>query len=62
MDGETRGYLSRMNRKSAHVCETGRTIRLLASVCIEAAAEVVWARLARLEEIRLWSEALLDAR
>jgi hypothetical protein len=39
-----------------------RTIRLFASVCIEAPAEVVWARLARLEDIRLWSEAVLDAR
>jgi Polyketide cyclase / dehydrase and lipid transport len=44
------------------VCETVRTIRLFASVCIEAPAEVVWARLARLEDIRLWSEAVLDAR
>ncbi len=39
-----------------------RTIRLFASVCVEAPAEVVWARLARLEDIRLWSEAVLDAR
>ena len=37
-----------------------RTIALFASVCIEAPAEVVWARLARLEDIRLWSEAVLD--
>jgi Polyketide cyclase / dehydrase and lipid transport len=44
------------------VCETVRTIRLFASVGIEAPAEVVWARLARLEDIRLWSEAVLDAR
>jgi ligand-binding SRPBCC domain-containing protein len=47
---------------SATVCDTKATIRLFASVCIEAPAEVVWARLARLEEIRLWSEAVLDAR
>jgi Polyketide cyclase / dehydrase and lipid transport len=39
-----------------------RTITLVASVCIEAPAESVWARLARLEDIRLWSEAVLDAR
>jgi hypothetical protein len=39
-----------------------RTIKLVASVCIEAPAEDVWARLARLEDIRLWSEAVLDAR
>jgi ligand-binding SRPBCC domain-containing protein len=39
-----------------------RTIRLLASVCIDAPAERVWARLSRLEDIRLWSEAVLDAR
>jgi hypothetical protein len=37
-------------------------IRLLASVCIDAPAEAVWARLAKLEDIRLWSEAVLDAR
>jgi hypothetical protein len=37
-------------------------IRVFASVCIEARAEVVWARLARLEDIRLWSEGVLDAR
>jgi Polyketide cyclase / dehydrase and lipid transport len=39
-----------------------RTIRLFASVCIDASAGVVWARLAKLEDIRLWSEAVLDAR
>jgi ligand-binding SRPBCC domain-containing protein len=43
-------------------CETVRMIRLCASVCIDAPAEVVWARLASLEDIRLWSEAVLDAR
>ena len=31
-------------------------------MCIEAPADEVWARLARLEEIQLWSEAVLDAR
>jgi hypothetical protein len=41
---------------------TGDMIRLFGSVCIDAPAEVVWARLARLEDIRLWSEAVLDAR
>jgi Polyketide cyclase / dehydrase and lipid transport len=44
------------------ICETVGTIRLLGSVCIDAPVEVVWARLARLEDIRLWSEAVLDAR
>jgi Polyketide cyclase / dehydrase and lipid transport len=37
-------------------------IGLVASVCIEAPADAVWERLARLEDIRLWSEAVLDAR
>ena len=37
-------------------------IRLSGSVCIDAPSEDVWARLARLEDIRLWSEAVLDAR
>jgi hypothetical protein len=37
-------------------------ITVVGSVCIEAPAHEVWARLARLEDIRLWSEAVLDAR
>jgi hypothetical protein len=37
-------------------------IKLFASVCIEAPAEVVWAQLARLEDIQLWSEAVVHAR
>lgn len=37
-------------------------IRLSASVCIDAAPERVWEALARLEDIRHWSEAVLDAR
>lgn len=37
-------------------------IKLVASVCIDAPVDVVWARLAKLEDIRLWSEAVLDAR
>jgi hypothetical protein len=37
-------------------------IELNASVCIDAPAEIVWARLARLEDIQLWSEAVLQAR
>jgi hypothetical protein len=37
-------------------------ITLEASVCIEAAAGKVWAGLARLEDIRVWSETVLDAR
>ena len=39
-----------------------RRIRLFASVCIEAPVEIVWARLARLEDIQLWSEPVLHAR
>jgi polyketide cyclase/dehydrase/lipid transport protein len=37
-------------------------IKLFASVCIEAPAEVVWAQLAKLEDIQLWSEAVVRAR
>jgi Polyketide cyclase / dehydrase and lipid transport len=37
-------------------------IKLFASVCIEAPAAIVWARLAKLEDIQLWSEAVLHAR
>ena len=37
-------------------------IKLSASVCLEAPAEVVWARLARLEDIQLWSDSVLRAR
>lgn len=37
-------------------------MKLFASVCIEAPAEVVWARLAKLEDIQLWSESVLQAR
>jgi len=37
-------------------------VRLYASACIEAPAAAVWARLARLEDIRLWSEQVLRAR
>ncbi len=36
-------------------------IKLFASVCIEAPAPTVWASLARLEDIQLWSEAVLHA-
>jgi hypothetical protein len=36
-------------------------IRLFASVCIEAPVESVWARLAKLEDIQLWSEPVLHA-
>jgi hypothetical protein len=38
-----------------------RMIKLFASVCIEAPAPTVWARLAQLEDIQLWSEAVLRA-
>jgi hypothetical protein len=37
-------------------------IRLSGSVCIDAPADVVWARLATLEDIQLWSESVLHAR
>jgi hypothetical protein len=36
-------------------------IVLRSSVCIDAPLEQVWARLARLEDIRLWSEAIVEA-
>src|SRR5207249_2839003 len=36
-------------------------IKLFVSVCIEAPAAVVWARLATLEDIQLWSEAVVHA-
>jgi hypothetical protein len=37
-------------------------ITVVNSVCIDADSERVWSRLAALEEIRLWSEPVLDAR
>jgi polyketide cyclase/dehydrase/lipid transport protein len=37
-------------------------IEVSASACIDAVAPDVWDALARLEDIRLWSEAVLDAR
>jgi Polyketide cyclase / dehydrase and lipid transport len=37
-------------------------ISLTGSVCIEARPETVWAALARLEDIRLWSEPVVNAR
>jgi Polyketide cyclase / dehydrase and lipid transport len=37
-------------------------IKLFASVCIEAPAAIVWAQLAKLEDVQLWSEAVLHAR
>ncbi len=37
-------------------------IKLFASVCIEAPSEIVWARLAKLEDIQLWSDSVLQAR
>jgi hypothetical protein len=36
-------------------------IRIFTSVCIEAPADVVWAQLAKLEDIQLWSEPVLHA-
>jgi Polyketide cyclase / dehydrase and lipid transport len=37
-------------------------IALRSSACIDASTDQVWDRLARLEDIRLWSEAIVDAR
>lgn len=37
-------------------------VRLYASACIEAPAEQVWAHLARIEDIALWSEQVVRAR
>ena len=37
-------------------------ITLASSVCIEAPVDVVWERLAKLEDIQLWSEAVVAAR
>jgi hypothetical protein len=37
-------------------------IALTSSVCIDARATEVWSRLAALEDIKLWSEAVVDAR
>jgi Polyketide cyclase / dehydrase and lipid transport len=37
-------------------------IKLNGSVCIEATAGEVWADLSKLEEIRVWSETVVDAR
>ena len=37
-------------------------ITLFASVCIEAPATTVWAQLATLEDIQLWSAAVVRAR
>jgi hypothetical protein len=37
-------------------------IRLEATACIDAPAAVVWAALARIEDIKLWSEAVRDSR
>ena len=36
--------------------------KLVASACIEAPAATVWERLARLEDVQLWSEQVLRAR
>jgi hypothetical protein len=42
--------------------DTPAVIALRSSVCIDASAAEVWDRLARLEDIWLWSEAIVDAR
>jgi hypothetical protein len=52
----------RRREGSSVACDTGSVIRVSASACIDAAPSEVWARLARLEEITLWSEAVVAAR
>ena len=42
--------------------DTPDVIRLAASVCIDAPAATVWAVLARIEDIKLWSETVRDSR
>lgn len=37
-------------------------IKLKASECVEAPVDTVWARLAKLEDIQLWSENIVNAR
>ena len=37
-------------------------ITLFASACIEAPADIVWAQLAKLEDIQLWAEPVVHAR
>ncbi|HZG68342.1 MAG TPA: SRPBCC family protein [Herpetosiphonaceae bacterium] len=37
-------------------------IKIWASVCIEAPADLVWAQLAKLEDVQLWADAVLHAR
>ncbi len=34
-------------------------IKIWASVCIEAPADIVWAQLAKLEDVQLWADAVL---
>ncbi len=36
-------------------------IKIWASVCIEAPADIVWAQLAKLEDVQLWADAVLHA-
>ncbi|MEZ4658685.1 MAG: SRPBCC family protein [Caldilineaceae bacterium] len=36
-------------------------IRLYTSICIEAPAHAVWARLAKLEDVELWAEPIIKA-
>src|SRR5262249_4448946 len=50
------------SESALRICDTVVTIRLLGSVRIDAPVEVGWMRLAWLEDIQLWSEAVLDAR
>ncbi len=37
-------------------------IKLVTSACVKAPATVVWAQLARLEDVQLWADAVLHAR
>jgi Polyketide cyclase / dehydrase and lipid transport len=47
--------------RDSRACDTECMISVSGSVCIDAPAERVWAALARLEDIRLWSDAVRDA-
>lgn len=51
-----------IRRSRAEVEKGPGMIRMSLSVCIDAPVAAVWAQLARLEEITLWSEPVLNAR
>jgi len=48
-------------RRYGPICPE-RSLADAGTVCIDAPASEVWAQLARLEDIRLWSQAVVDAR